>query len=713
MNKLIISLLLIPLFSLAQEKLTLEAIWGGAFRAEYLQEIHHLNDGSNYSILQFDKTTSKTKIVAKSYINNEEKVLLTNTEAKLDYFESYAFSKDEQKVVLGYNSTSRYRYSSFGNFSVYDFNSKKSTVVYNGKIINPKLSPDGKKVGFVFENNIFIKDLSSNTVTQITKDGKKNTIINGLSDWVYEEEFELIEAFRWSPDSKHIAFLKFDETNVKEYSMPIYGDNNYPTFETFKYPKAGETNSIVTAHLYTIANKKTIDLQFPKTPHYIPRLQWKNNFEIVFQTLNRHQNELYIYSFNTIKNKASIIYSEKNDTYIEIDNHLTFTSAGDFYLTSEKDGFNHIYYYKSNGKETQITHGNWEVTKLYNYNEAKGFFYFQSTKGNEIERQIYSINKKKQLKQLTIAPGTHDASFTSNQSLFIDTFSNASTPYTFEVLSAKNGEKINVLKNNAPLLQRSLSYNLPKKEFAKVSINGYDLNTYIIKPKNFDSSKKYPVLLYQYSGPGSQMVKNSWHSYNDYWHYLLAEKGYIIACIDGRGTGSKGASFKKTTQLQLGKLEAEDQIAFAKYLGNLDYINKKRIGIWGWSFGGFTTLNAILKDNTVFKSAISVAPVTHWGFYDTIYTERFLTTPKENPKGYNNNSPITLAQNLNCPLLLVHGGADDNVHLQNSLQMSAEFVKFNKPFDQEIYTNKNHGIYGGKTRLHLYSKLTEFILHKL
>ncbi len=697
----------------SQKSIQLEEIWNGSFRPKYLNEIHHLNNSEEYTYLDYNRSTKVTSIIAKAYDSMDERTIISNKDVKLNYFSTYTFSNNEQKLLLGTNIKSRYRYSSTGIYYAYDIHSKSLTQLFEKAICNPSFSPDGSKVTFVYENNIYIKDLISQKITQVTRDGKENSIINGLSDWVYEEEFELINTIKWSPDGKQIAFLKFDETKVREYSMPIYGQENYPSLHIFKYPKAGENNSIVTAHIFNIKKQITTSVDFKNTPYYIPRLLWRNEKEIAFQTLNRHQNKLNIYSFNTRNQKIETIYSEENDTYVEIDNHFQFSKNGDYYLTSEKDGFNHIYYYDDLGAETQITAGNWEVTELYDFNEQKKEFYFQSNKGNEIERQIFSVNFDQQLIPLTTNSGKHEASFNKNQSLFIDTFSSQTVPYKFDVIYINKTKSSRNLLNNDKLLANLKSYQLPKKEFKKIYLNGFELNSYIIKPSNFDGTKKYPILLYQYSGPGSQMVKNTWQSYNDYWHYLLAEKGYIVACIDGRGTGAKGASFKKLTQLQLGKLEAEDQIAFAKHLGKEKFIDKTRIGIWGWSFGGFTALNSILKSNTTFKTAISVAPVTHWGYYDTIYTERFLKTPQENKSGYNDNSPITYAKNLNCPLLLVHGGADDNVHLQNTLQLSTALVKHNKAFDQEIYTNKNHGIYGGYTRLHLYKKMTNFILENL
>ncbi len=709
-NTAILTLSSFLLFS--QEKLTLEKIWTGAFRPQSLKEIQHLKNGVEFTYLEYDKNS--TKIIAENYKTGDTRILLSDSLIRNLPIRKYTFSKDQNSILIGTTIESIYRYSTKGKYIVYNFENKTTTVVADEWIINPSFSPDATKIAFVKDNNIYIKNLTSGTVIQLTHDGHKNNVINGLSDWVYEEEFELIEAYKWSPDSKKIAFLRFDESKVREYQMPIYlSGNNYPDYYTFKYPKAGEENSDVRAFVYDLDEEHTDEILFQIKPYYIPRLQWQNKDVITFQTLNRHQNNLSILAYDVKKAKTNILYKERDTAYVEINNHLDFIDEG-FYFTSEKDGFNHIYFQNKKGQTTQLTKGKFEVQNVYGFDPKTKSIFYQSNEGNEIEQQIYCVNLNGNKKQITMSKGIHSASFSKDFRLFIDTFANSNTPTSYNLISSVNGLIIKTLKNNNTLKNvLAKKYHLPKKEFGRVSLNNHQLNYYIIKPFDFDPSKKYPVLLYQYSGPGSQQVKNNWHSYNDYWHYLLSKKGYIIACVDGRGTGGKGANFKKLTQLQLGKLEAEDQIAFAKYLGKENYVDKNRLGIWGWSFGGFTALNAVLKDNTIFKAAISVAPVTHWGFYDTIYTERFLHTPQENLNGYNDNSPISLAQNLNCALLLVHGSADDNVHLQNSLQMSEAFVRYNKPFDQEIYTNKNHGIYGGYTRLHLFKKMTDFILQKL
>ncbi|WP_010520232.1 S9 family peptidase [Aquimarina agarivorans] len=714
----LITFFFVSFISFSQKQLTLEEIWGGKFRATYLEEIHHLNNGKEYSTLSYNRSTKATSIEVHDYLNaSKSTTLISNTSINIPAFDTYQFNKDESKVLLGTKIKKRYRRSSSGIYYVYDFNTKKATVISDSAIISPVFSPDGTKIAYVSNNNLFYKDLITEKITQISTDGEKNKIINGLSDWVYEEEFEIVTAFAWNATSNQLAYFKFDESNVPEYSMMLYKNGKYPEPETFKYPKAGEANSKLSVHLYSISAAKNtqIDLSNFET-YYIPRLQWTNNpDQLCIQTLNRHQNNLSILSINTKNKKVKKLYTETDAAYIEITNNLCFLKDNSFLLTSEKEGFNHLFHYDSKGKLIkQITNGNWDVTEFYGIDAAEKTVYYQCTEGSTIERQLFSVQiNGKNKKQLTTTKGNHDANFSADYSLFIDTFSNTTTPYRYSVVKTTKPKESKLLRDNKKLASIIDPYKFAAKEFKTIPINGENLNAYIIKPTYFDATKKYPVLLFQYSGPGSQMVKNSWLSYNDLWHQLLAQKGYIIACIDGRGTGFKGAKFKKQTQLQLGKLEAEDQIEFGRYLAKQTYVDASRIGIWGWSFGGFISLNAVLKGNDVFKTAISVAPVTHWKYYDTIYTERFLTTPQENTSGYNDNSPLSHAAKLKGNLLIVHGSADDNVHLQNTLQMASEFTNANKKFDMAIYPDKNHGIYGGNTRLHLYTKMTDFLLERL
>ena len=702
----------------SQKEITLQEIWSGEFRAEYLSEIHPLKNPTEYSVFTYDPSSRETKIDIQSFIDeNVKRTLLSSSEIPIQYFENYTFSDNEDFILLGAQMEPIYRYTSSGLYFVYNVNTKKLTQVFDKSIINPQFSPDGTKVAYVFENNLYFQDIASTEITQITTDGKKNELINGLADWVYEEEFELVSAFEWNKSSNQIAYFKFNESEVREYDMQVYGEDNYPSLQTFKYPKAGEENSVVSAHIYSLEGNKTDNVDLSKYEnYYLPSLKWtsKEN-ELAIMCMNRHQNHMQIIKVDSKNISTEVIYDEKNESYIEYDNHLTFLKDNSFLLTSEKSGFNHLYHFSEKGKVLdQITKGNWTVTDFYGINEKKKKIYFQSTEESSTDRQLYEINITGSKKRaLTIKKGQHTPYFNTDFSLYINEFSSADVSPKTTIRNTSKNKEIRAIQDNKSLDLKLTDYKLAKKEFSVVKINGYDLNSWMIKPANFDSSKKYPVFLYQYSGPNSQQVGNKWNTSNDFWFQMLVQKGYIVACLDGRGTGFKGQKFKTLTQGELGKLETEDQIAFAKSLGGLPYVDKDRIGIFGWSYGGTTALNCILKGNDVFKTAISVAPVTNWRYYDTIYTERFMTTPQENATGYDANSPIFHADKLKGNLLLVHGTADDNVHVQNSLQMITALTKANKQFDLAMYTDKNHGIYGGNTRLHLYTKMTNYILKNL
>ena len=483
----------------------------------------------------------------------------------------------------------------------------------------------------------------------------------------------------------------------------------------FKYPKAGEDNSVVTLHLFDVGSKNIAKVDLGN-PYYIPRFKWMNHpDQLSVQTLNRHQNDLKLHAVNTKTNAVSLLHQETDKAYVDVTDDLTFLADDSFIWTSEQDGYNHIYLYNQEGKlMNQITKGPWEVTRYYGYDQNEDKVYYQSTENGSINRGVYSIESGgKNKKVLATEEGTNTADFSADYTYFINTFSSSATPPVYTLHKALNGKQLKEIKNNSALLTKLKGYQLQSKEFSTIAINGNELNMYMIKPANFDASKKYPLLMYQYSGPGSQSVANQWFSDRDYWHEVMAAKGYVIACVDGRGTGFKGRDFKKVTYLNLVKYETEDQIAAAKKLSELSYIDKKRTGIWGWSFGGDMATNAILKGNDVFETAVAVAPVTSWRFYDTIYTERYMRTPKENSSGYDDNSPFNYPELLKGKFLLIHGSGDDNVHVQNSMRLIEALVQANKPFDMAIYPDKNHGIYGGMTRVHLFNKMTRFITENL
>lgn len=713
---------------LAQDKeVSVAAIYDGTFRTEGMEVLRSRSNGTQYTLLNYDRVNKVQTIDLYEYETLEKTATLLSTE-DLDgilYMSSYTFSADESKVLLATDLKPIYRRSSLGFYFVYDFNDKSLIKIADVAVQEPSLSPDGSKVAYGYENNIYLFDLKTKQTEQLTFDGEKNRIINGITDWVYEEEFGFVRAFEWSPEGTHIAFLRFDETEVPEYSMPIYGEGLYPTLQTFKYPKAGENNAVVSLHLYQLEGAKTEKI--PVEAYYIPRIMWKNNpDELVFQTFNRHQNELVLYQYNKVSEALSVLHTERDKAYVDVNDNLTFLVDDSFIWSSEKEGYNHLYLHDRSGKEKrQLTSGDWEVTSYYGYDEKRKKIFFQSTAMGSINRDVYSVGiNGKNVTRLTAQDGVNRASFSADFTYFINANSNAATPpsYTLNTTVPKKRVRdtnagqslmLKTIVDNTALLDKLKAYNISPKEFSTISVNGNDLNMWMIKPADFDPSKKYPLLMFQYSGPGSQSVTNTWMSGNDYWYQLLQSRGYVIACVDGRGTGFKGRDFKKSTYLQLVRYESDDQIAAAEQLSALSYIDENRTGIWGWSFGGDMAMHSILKGNEVFETAISVAPVTSWRFYDTIYTERFMRTPQENPEGYDLNSPLNYAERLKGKLLLVHGSADDNVHFQNTMRMVEALVQANKQFDWAVYPDKNHGIYGGKTREQLYTKMTQFILNNL
>ena len=719
MNKqflLLLSLFGFLTFSTAQKKkITLEEIWGGAFSTEYMDVLRSMNNGKQYTILKFNRSPRSSSLDKYDYETLEKVETIVASGNNVPYFSSYSFSDDESKVLLATEVEPIFRRSRLGIYYVYDIASKGLVKISETKIQEPTLSPDGSKVAYVSDNNLYILNLSSKEVQQVTTDGHKGTIINGVTDWVYEEEFSFVRAFEWNSNGTKIAFLRFDESEVPNFSMDIYGTNLYPYQYEFKYPKAGENNSVVTLHMFDVASG-TISHVDLNDPYYIPRIKWMNSPDhLSVQTLNRHQDDLKLFDVKATDNSVSLLLEEKDNAYVDIDDDLTFLADDSFIWTSEGDGYNHLYLYGKDGKlKNQITKGPWEVTRYYGYDKKNNRIFYQSVENGSINRDVYSISTSgKKKKRLSTKVGTNSAAFSTNYTYYINTFSNATTPYEFTLHKASDGKLVKAIKDNSTLLEKLDGYEMTPKEFSTININGYDLNMWMIKPADFDPNKKYPLFMFQYSGPGSQSVSNSWISSNDYWHEMLASEGYIVACVDGRGTGLKGRDFKKLTQKELGKYEVEDQIAAAKKLSELPYIDENRTGIWGWSYGGFMSTNCILKGNDVFEMAIAVAPVTSWRFYDSIYTERYMQTPQENASGYDDNSPFNYPEMLKGKYLLVHGSGDDNVHVQNSMRMIEALVQANKPFDWAIYPDKNHGIYGGNTRLHLFTKLTNFVKENL
>lgn len=707
-------LLVVSTLAVAQENITVEDIYTGKFRTSGLQSLRSLNNGNEYVVLNYHRDGSQS-IDSYSYATGQKTGTLLSSKDINVPISNYQLSSDEQFIMITSESQPIFRYSSYDRAFVYNRTTRKLTPVSENLVRSPSLSPDGTKVAYVYENNLYYKDLASDEVVTITNDGKMNQLINGVSDWVYEEEFAIVKAYQWSPDSKQLAFISFDESNVPEFSMDVYGNELYQKPYVFKYPKAGEKNAIVGLHVYDMLAQKRSPIDLKRSEEfYIARINYAPNGTLTAQVLNRHQNELDFYMI-TPEGEARIAFTEKDDAYVDVTDDLTFLDNSSFLWTSEKDNWRHVYHYDATGKEKrQITTGSWDVTAYYGYDAKNKRIFYQSTEEGSINRSIYSISLKgKKKRKLSNQIGTNHADFSADFSYFINTYSSATTPPVYTLHDAATGKEVRSIKHNNDLLKRLDNYLWAQKEYSTISVNGNDLNMWTMKPHDFDPSKSYPLLMFQYSGPGSQQVANKWYGANDFWHSMLANEGYIIVCIDGRGTGYKGADFKKVTQKELGKYEVEDQITAAKQLGSRDYIDANRIGIWGWSYGGFMSSNCILKGNDVFSTAIAVAPVTNWRFYDTVYTERYMTTPQENPSGYDDNSPINHVEKLKGNYLLIHGTADDNVHVQNTMRMVEALVQANKQFEWAIYPDKNHGIYGGYTRIHLFNKMTDFILKNL
>lgn len=723
LNKITTLLLFLSMTVFGQQKITVDEIFAGAFRAKGMDELQSMKNTNQYTVLNTDWGSRAQQIDLYDFATLKKVSNLIDTKSYkelADGIDSYTFDASEKKILIACNSKQIFRHSFTADYFLYDLASKTLIKLFNFPVQEPTFSPDGTKIAYARENNLYVYDLASKQSTAVTTDGKKNAVINGITDWVYEEEFAFVRAFDWSADSKKLAYIRFDESEVPEFSMSIFQKSLYPGVETFKYPKAGEKNAVVSLHLYNVDSKAVVNVDLGKyNDFYIPRIEWTNDANILSaKIVNRHQNNLDLLFVDGGTGTSKVVFNEKANSYIDyIDtDNLTFLKDNSFIWTSEKDGFNHIYLYDKSGKlKNQITKGNWEVTSYYGFDEKTKTIFYQSTENGSINRSVYRIGLDGKNKVcLTKNTGTNGATFSPNYQFFITTFSSANQPTIYTLNESKAGKEIQVIENNQALTAKLKGYNLPTKEFFVLKTEkGNELNAWILKPKDFDPSKKYPVFMFQYSGPGSQQVVNGWGGSNEYWFMMLAQQGYIVACVDGRGTGYKGADFKKVTYKQLGKYEVEDQIDAAKTIGNYPYVDKSRIGIFGWSYGGFMASNCIFQGADVFKMAIAVAPVTNWRFYDSIYTERYMQTPQENASGYDNNSPINHVEKLKGKFLLIHGSADDNVHVQNSMQMMEALIQSNKQFDSQIYPDKNHGIYGGKTRVQLYTKMTNFIKENL
>lgn len=721
---LFISVLLCMYVTIAQRPnysvITNEQIWArGEFSSKGVRGFRSMNNGEDFTRLE------KNQILLHKFEDFKGTPAILVDGKKLKYngndviIEEYEFNRDETMMLIATDVQSIYRHSYSAFYFILDLKTMELKALDEKRPTQTlaEFSPNGEMISYIFENNLFVKNIRTGRVNQLTKDGCKNHIINGTTDWVYEEEFAVTKAYTWSHDSKHIAFLKFDESKVKEFTMTYYGDL-YPELFTWKYPKAGEDNSKVTLHLQRVDKRKSSQIDLGSY-EYIPRISFSPVSNVILvQTLNRHQNTLQFQKFNVQgkNNKAETFCKITDDAYVEIDDNLLFLEDGkSFITTSEKDGFKHIYRISFDGKMEQITSGEWDVIEVKGYESKTKMIYFTSSENGATQKDLFAINlDTKNKNRLSSKQGHTDAQFSKGMKYYIQTWSDANTPPVIS-LHRWNGELLQILEDNKELNDRLTSYRLRKKEFFQfLAADGEtSLNAWMIKPYDFDETKKYPVYTFVYCGPGSNTVNDRWEGANLMYHQLLAQRGYVVISVDPRGTQFRGAKFLKSTYLNLGKLELEDLLACANQMKDFSFVDEERIGIQGWSYGGYMSSLAMTKGAPTFKMGIAVAPVTSWRYYDNIYTERFMRTPQENASGYDDNSPINHCDKMEGNYLLVHGSGDDNVHYQNAMEMINALVKANKPFEMFIYPNRNHGIYGGNTRLHLYNMMLEFTLKNL
>lgn len=712
-----------PATGQTQKNISLDDIWGrnqGVFSQRTVEAVNWTKAGGFYTTLDNGKIV-KFSITSGSPVEtlfDARQATVSGTEKHVNV-EGYQLSADEQKMLITTQEEAIYRRSSKADFYVYDLGLKQLVQLSTGgKQQYATFSPNGKHVAFMRDNNLFVVDLATKKETKLTTDGKLNAIINGGADWVYEEEFSMARAFEWSPDSKRLAWIRFDESRVPEYDMQLWG-GLYPVEYRFKYPKAGEANSRVSVWVADVLTGKKVQAQTgAETDIYLPRIQWTKNPNLLsIRRMNRLQNKLDLLHVNAATGQATTVLTETSPTYIDLEftDDLTYLNDGkSFIWSSERSGYKHLYVYSLNGQLIRpITTGNFEVSSVSGVDEKSGTIFFTSTETSPLERHLYRISLEGKNKQkLTTAPGTYTANFSPDYTYYLLYHTSANAPVRVSLRDTKTTSDLRVLEANDALKNRLATYKIsPKQFFQTKAADGSALNSWMIRPANFDSTgaKKYPVLMFVYGGPGSQTVKNDWDSRDFFWYQTLAQKGYIVVSVDGRGTGARGTAFRTATYAQLGKLETEDQIAAARNLKTLPYVDPARVGIWGWSYGGYMSALCMTLGADVFKAGISVAPVTNWRFYDTIYTERYLKRPQENASGYDDNSPVTHAAKLRGPFLLVHGTGDDNVHFQNSIAFEDALIAAGKQFQSFYYPNRNHGIYGGNTRLHLYQMLTDFV----
>ena len=713
----------------AYEKMNLKDIAEGQFAAQRIDGINPIKGTDQYAQLSRDGK----QIVQYSFKTGKQTAVLfdvNNTQGeRVDQFDGYIMSPDGRYILIATQRQAVYRRSFKAVYYIYTVQSKKLERLSDGGPQQaPVWSPDGNSVAFVRDNNIFlVKLLYGNSESQVTKDGKFNEVINGIPDWVNEEEFGLSRALTFNADGTMLCWIKYDESKVKQYSLQFFKGSKperienatYPSTYSYKYPKAGEENSRVSAWSFDIKSRRTQQLNIPLAEDgYMPRMiSTEDPDKIVVFTMNRHQDVLNLYSVNPRSTISKLLIKESVPKYVKEETLDNIRLGKDYILLpSDRDGFMQLYLYSGTGTlKRTIGDGKFDITNVYGVDEKTGDVYYQAAALNAHDRQIYVSHTNGKVERLTNQEGWNTAIFSGDYQYFINTWSDYNTPYVYT--TRKNDGKIIATNvDNHELKAKTQQYGWSKREaFSFTTSEGIKLDGWIVKPADFNASKKYPVIMFQYSGPGSQQVVNSWSAgamgQGGAFDQYLAQQGFIVVCVDGRGTGGRGADFEKSTYLKLGDLESKDQVEAASYLVTLPYVDKDNIGIWGWSFGGFNTLMSMSNGKSIFKAGVAVAPPTDWRFYDTIYTERYMRTPKENPQGYDVN-PIQRANNLSGALLICHGMADDNVHPQNAFEYSEALVQADKDFKEIYYTNRNHSIFGGNTRNHLLRQITEwFITH--
>ncbi len=705
------------------KKITIEEIWNlYAFYPRGVTGYTAMPVSDDYTVMKrggIDRYSFTSGDRIGTLVSNEELDSLSHGRVTMGNLGDYSFSNDEKRILLAVDMESIWRRSTLAYYYVYDLEKKTLTMVSDTteKLHFADLSEDGQHALFAKGCDLYLQNMATGAVTRITRDGQENAILNGFADWVYEEELDMSQAASWSPDGTKIAFLRFDERRVKEYNFALY-DSLYPTDFKYKYPKAGEDNSLVDVFIYDLAGGALTRIDLGDNSNcYFPRVYWlPNSREAVVLKLNRHQNRLDFIRYNTLTGKQDIIYTDHNEKWLDVtDDYYFLKDSKSMIVTSERDGFNHIYKVTFGGDIKQLTSGNWEVNKIQYVNEDKQQIYYLSNESHVLNRDLYIVNfdgKKK--KMLSSGDGWNSTEFSPNGHFYRNVYSSLNVLPQYTVRNAA-GKELRVLNDNKGVQKTMDDYGFAKREIVRfTTADGVELYGWMLKPADFDPSKKYPVMMNCYGGPGSQQVMNAYSGAQDLAFYqMLAQQGYISVCVDGRGTATRGDAFKKVIYRQMGKYEAIDQIAAANWLKTLPYVDGSRIGIWGWSFGGYLSALSLFRGDGAFKMAISVAPVTNWRYYDNIYTERFMRTPQENPDGYDLNSPTTYADKLQGKYLLIHGTADDNVHFQNAMELVKALNEAEVEYDQFFFPNKNHFIMGGNTRSYLYKKLANYILNNL